>query len=54
MRPMPAPWPMGTAAAWPGCRIAASPICHSAVDEQPSVATLPFDHDWSVIQVSAS
>ena len=34
----------------PGCPSAATPICHSAVDEQPVVPTLPFDHGCFVSQ----
>ena len=42
-RPTPAPNPCGIIAANPGGACAATPICHSAVDEQPIVPTLPFD-----------
>jgi hypothetical protein len=38
-------------AGWP---VAATAIWYSAVDEQPTVPTLPFDHGWAAIQESAS
>src|SRR2546426_11513358 len=43
-RPTPAPNPMGIIAAYAGLPIAATPNCHSAVEEQPIVPTLPLDH----------
>jgi hypothetical protein len=33
---------------------AATPICHSAVDEQPMRPTLPFDHGCVLIQLISS
>ena len=51
---MPAPGLMGTAAAWAGWGSLASAMIHSAVDEQPVVPTLPFDHSCSAIQVRVS
>ena len=33
---------------------AATPICHSAVDEHPMVPTLPFDHGCDAIHEIAS
>ena len=53
-RPTPAPKPCGIMAANAGLPCAATPICHSAVDEQPIVPTLPFDHGCDDIQVIAS
>src|SRR5215831_13767235 len=41
-RPTPAPNPCGFIAAKAGWPIAATPICHSAVDEHPTVPTLPL------------
>ena len=49
-RPTPAPKPCTFIAAKPGWPKAATPICHSAVDEQPVVPTLPFDHACFVSQ----
>jgi hypothetical protein len=41
-------------AASAGCPIAATPIWYSAVDEQPTVPTLPFDQGCDDIQARAS
>src|SRR5260370_19698953 len=43
-RPTPAPKPGEAIPAHAGFPCAATPNCHSAVDEQPMVPTLPLDH----------
>src|SRR5262249_15278867 len=53
-RPTPAPKPCGIIAANAGFPCAATPICHSAVDEHPIVPTFPFDHGCFDIHVMAS
>ena len=53
-RPTPAPNPCGMIAASPGGESAATPICHSAVEEQPMRPTLPLDHGWLAIHLMAS
>ena len=52
--PTPAPKPCTFIAANPGLPSEATAGCHSAVDEQPVVPTLPFDHRWDVRYVSSS
>jgi hypothetical protein len=51
---MPAPYPCAIMAAKAGLPSAATAGCHSAVEEQPVVPTLPFDHGRDAIQVRAS
>ena len=53
-RPTPAPKPCTFIAAYAGWPSAATPICHSAVDEQPVVPTLPFDQGCVAIQSRVS
>ncbi len=53
-RPTPAPKPWGFMAASAGWPSDATAICHSAVDEQPTSPTFPFDQVCSAIQVRAS
>ncbi len=48
-RPTPAPNPCTLNAAYPGLFFATTAPCHSAVDEQPVVPTLPFDQGWCVM-----
>src|SRR5207248_8211354 len=54
-RPTPAPKPCGIIAASAGLPCAATPSCHSAVDEQPISPTLPFDHGcFAIHEISSS
>src|SRR5215470_17900558 len=53
-RPTPAPNPCGIIAANPGFPNAATPNCHSAVEEHPMVPTLPLDQGWEAIHEIAS
>ena len=53
-RPTPAPKPCTFMAANAGLPCAATPIWYSAVDEQPVVPTLPFDHCCPAIHPMAS
>ena len=54
MRPTPQPKPCALNAAKPGTLRATAASCHSAVDEQPVVPTLPFDHGRDVIHLTSS
>jgi hypothetical protein len=51
---MPAPGPSAIAAACAGCAAVLSLSWFSAVDEQPKVPTLPFDHGCFEIQSMVS
>src|ERR1017187_9536070 len=53
-RPTPAPNPCGIMAASAGFPCAATPSCHSAVDEHPMVPTLLLDHGCDAIHEIAS
>src|SRR6185369_6712251 len=53
-RPTPAPNPCGIIAANAGFPWAATPSCHSAVEEHPMVPTLPLDQGCDDIHVMAS
>src|SRR6185312_14679080 len=54
MRPTPQPKPCALNDAYPGMFCATTPICHSAVDEQPVVPTFPFDQGCVVIHFTSS